>query len=142
MAMFCLCFSLVVVKKHSQQTIIAVCQGKSSLNARQRLCAESDCRASTTGLEPSLQTHSFCLSCRQRSTTSEGLPGTRLCCAPHLSPLCSHSSSPLEQPQSCGGCLWTQQLPRTGCAVPTRSPPQPISDLPGCCLAGPRDLLP
>lgn len=100
-----------------------MCQGKSSPNARQSLCAESDCRASTTGLERSLQTHSFCLSCRQRSTTSEGLPGTRPCCAPHLSPLCSHFSSPLEQPQSWGGLPLdtTASQDRLCCAHPLAS---------------------
>lgn len=71
---------------------------------------------------------------------SKGLPRTHLCCAPGLSPICSRCSSLLEQPQSCGGCLWAQQLPKEGCAIPTHFPSH--SDLPGCSLAGPRHLLP
>lgn len=129
-------------KKHSQQAIIAVCQGRSSLNARQRLCTESDCRTSTTGpraIPADTQFLPFPLAAQHGK---RGAAGTHLCCAPGLSPVYSPFSSPLEQPQGCGGCLWTQQLPRKGCAVRTHSPPYPISDLPGCCLAGPRDLLP
>lgn len=35
-------------KKHSQEAIIAVCQGRSSLNASRRLCTEPVCRTSAT----------------------------------------------------------------------------------------------
>lgn len=129
-------------KKHSQQDIIAACQGRSSLNARQRLCAESDYRTSTTSLKQFLQAHSFCLSWWQCSMASKGLPRTHLCCVPGLSPTCSHCSCLLEQPQSCGSCLWAQQPPKKGCAMPTRLPLHSSSDLPVCTLAGPRHLLP
>lgn len=99
-------------KKHSQQAIIAACQGRSSLNARQRLCAESDCRTSMTSPKQFLQAHSFCLSWWQCSTASKGLPRMHLCCVPGLSPTCSHCSSLLEQPKAAGAAFEHNSFPR------------------------------
>lgn len=105
-------------KKHSQQTIIAVCQGRSSLNTRRSLCAEFDCRTGMTSPERSLQTHSFCLSCQQHSTTGKGLPGTHLCHVPGLSPICSHFSSPLEHPEAVGAVPGHYSFPRKAVLCP------------------------
>lgn len=126
-------------KKHSQQTIVAVCQGRSSLNTRQSLCAEFDCRTGMTSPERSLQTHSFCLSCQQHSTTDKGLPGTHLCRVPGLSPICSHFSSPLEHPEAVGAAPGHYSFPRKAVLCPATHSCTPSLT---CSLAGPGDLLP
>lgn len=112
-------------KKHSQQTIIAVCQGRSSLDTRRSLCVEFDCRTGMTSPERSLQTHRFCLSCRQHSTTGKWLPGTHLCCVPGPSPVCSHFLSTLEHPKAVGAAPGPASQERLCCAHPLSPAPHP-----------------
>jgi len=142
MTMLCLRFSLIAVKNIPSMLSLLYVKAYLPWMPDRGFAQNLTAKQAWLAPERSLQTCSFCLSCQQRNMASEELAGTHLCCIPGLSPVCSLFSSLLEQPQGCGGCLWTQQLPMKGYAVTTHSSQCPISGLPGCCSAGPGGLLP